>query len=443
MTKVITYGTFDLLHRGHIRLLERASQLGDYLIVGVTADDFDEARGKVNVRQSLSERMEAIRATGLADEVIVEEYEGQKIDDIQRMGVDIFTVGSDWRGKFDYLSRYCKVVYLERTAGVSSTELRSSLGIKLGLVGDTPFMTKYLRESRFVNGMEVVGACASTLDEHLVGLEGSSVEAVGFETLLSMIDAAYIATEPARRSGDVARALSAGVHVLCESPIATSVEERDRLFELARRNGLVLMEAIRPASCTAFNRLCRIIEGGAIGKVLSVDAVCTSMRDYCSGFSPSATWGSVYEWAPTALLPIFNLLGTDYRDIQFVSHFDDGGEIDLFTRIALTYDDGVASAAMARGAKSEGSLVVTGTEGYAFVPAPWWKTDYFELRFEDASNNRRFFWQLDGEGIRGQLVRLASAIEGRDSGFAVSETTSRGIAKTLENYFFGKGTARI
>ena len=103
----------------------------------------------------------------------------------------------------------------------------------------------------------------------------------------------------------------------------------------------------------------------------------------------------------------------------------------------------MATAVVARGAKSEGSLVVTGTEGYAFVPAPWWKTDYFELRFEDASNNRRFFWQLDGEGIRGQLVRLASAIEGRDVGSVVSETASRGIAKTLENYFFGKGAARI
>ena len=81
MTKVITYGTYDLLHYGHVRLLERAKALGDYLIVGVTADGFDMARGKINVQQSLMERMEAVRATGLADEVIVEEYEGQKIDD--------------------------------------------------------------------------------------------------------------------------------------------------------------------------------------------------------------------------------------------------------------------------------------------------------------------------------------------------------------------------
>ena len=102
MKKVITYGTYDLLHRGHVRLLERAKALGDYLIVGVTAEDFDKARGKINVQQSLMERIEAVRATGLADEIIVEEYEGQKIDDILRYDIDIFTVGSDWIGKFDY-----------------------------------------------------------------------------------------------------------------------------------------------------------------------------------------------------------------------------------------------------------------------------------------------------------------------------------------------------
>ena len=101
MITVITYGTYDLLHYGHIRLLKRAKALGDHLIVGVTADTFDRERGKINVQQTLMERVEAVRATGLADEIIIEEYEGQKIDDIRRYNVDIFTVGSDWKGKFD------------------------------------------------------------------------------------------------------------------------------------------------------------------------------------------------------------------------------------------------------------------------------------------------------------------------------------------------------
>ena len=125
MIKVITYGTYDLLHYGHIRLLERAKALGDYLIVGVTSDDYDKTRGKINNQQSLMERIAAIKETGLADEIIVEEYEGQKIDDIRRYNVDIFAIGSDWEGKFDYLNEYCKVIYLPRTLGISSSDIRA------------------------------------------------------------------------------------------------------------------------------------------------------------------------------------------------------------------------------------------------------------------------------------------------------------------------------
>ena len=127
MVKVITYGTYDVFHEGHLKLLERAKALGDYLIVGVTSDDYDRTRGKINVQQSLMERVEAVRLTGLADEIIIEEYEGQKIDDIQRMGVDIFVLGSDWEGKFDFLKDYCEVIYLPRTPEISTTQIKKEL----------------------------------------------------------------------------------------------------------------------------------------------------------------------------------------------------------------------------------------------------------------------------------------------------------------------------
>ena len=120
-----------MLHYGHIKLLERAKALGDYLIVGVTADDFDKTRGKINVQQSLMERIEAVRATGLADKIIVEEYEGQKIDDIRRYDVDIFTVGSDWAGKFDYLNEYCKVVYTLPCSSFAPGQLGASFSLVL------------------------------------------------------------------------------------------------------------------------------------------------------------------------------------------------------------------------------------------------------------------------------------------------------------------------
>jgi len=135
MKKVITYGTYDLFHEGHYNLLKNAKALGDYLIVGVTSGDFDKNRGKLNVRDSLMTRIKHVEETGFADEIIIEEYFGQKIDDIKKYDVDIFTVGSDWKGHFDYLNEYCEVIYLDRTKGISSTEIRNTNTIKLGCHG--------------------------------------------------------------------------------------------------------------------------------------------------------------------------------------------------------------------------------------------------------------------------------------------------------------------
>lgn len=124
MVRVITYGTFDLFHEGHYRLLQRAKALGDYLIVGVTTEAYDQTRGKLNVVDPLVTRIENVKKTGFVDEIIIEESSGQKVNDIKKFHIDIFTVGSDWAGAFDYINDYCKVVYLERTKNISSTMLR-------------------------------------------------------------------------------------------------------------------------------------------------------------------------------------------------------------------------------------------------------------------------------------------------------------------------------
>lgn len=214
MIKVITYGTYDLLHRGHIRLLERAKALGDYLIVGVTADDFDKNRGKINVQQSLMERVEAVRETGIADEIIIEEYEGQKIDDIRKYGVDIFTVGSDWIGKFDYLNEYCKVIYLERTQGVSSSELREEKqSVNLGLVGDSLFLNKVRIEADFVNGIHVSGLCTKRLnaiDKHFQMID---VLTDDYDQFLNCADAIYVRSVPEKHYEHIKKALNRGKHV--------------------------------------------------------------------------------------------------------------------------------------------------------------------------------------------------------------------------------------
>ena len=160
MKKVITYGTYDLLHQGHINLLRRAKELGDYLIVGVTNDSFDRDRGKLNVRNNVLDRVDAVKATGFADKVIIEDYVGQKIDDIQKYDVDVFAIGSDWEGKFDYLKEYCEVVYLPRTEGISSTMLRNETQdvVKVGVIGCGRVADRLPSEAKVVSGVEITAA---------------------------------------------------------------------------------------------------------------------------------------------------------------------------------------------------------------------------------------------------------------------------------------------
>lgn len=293
MKKVITYGTYDLLHYGHIRLLERAKALGDYLIVGVTADNFDLARGKINVQQSVMERIDAVRATGLADEIIVEEYEGQKIDDIRRKGVDVFAIGSDWQGKFDYLKEFCEVVYLERTKGVSSSELRAEKReVKIGLVGESTILNKFERESHFVNGVKISAVCARDTadfsdDMKQVPLTGN------YDELLDMCDAVYIISQPHEHYDHIKHALEAGKHVLCESPVTLSVNDYQKLNKLASDKGLILMDDIKTAYSTAYDRLVVLAKSGRIGDIISVDAVCTSMFDFERHEDKSKVWNSI------------------------------------------------------------------------------------------------------------------------------------------------------
>lgn len=434
MVKVITYGTYDLLHYGHIRLLERAKALGDYLIVGVTADDFDKSRGKINVQQSLMERIEAVRATGLADQIIVEEYEGQKIDDIRRYDVDIFTVGSDWVGKFDYLNEYCKVVYLERTEGVSSSLIRTEgRKIRLGVMGDSPIAAKYIRESRYVNGIEMVGVCT----QGKIGEDSSLFVTADYRELLNRVDAVYIVSLPENHYADIKTALELGKHVLCESPIALDRAQCAELFALAEEHHCVLMDAIKTAYATAYTRLLLLAKEGRIGEVYSVDATCTSLRT-----GEEDPWPSICSWGPTAMLPIFHILGTDYRKSQIVSHLAEDGS-DLFTKADFVFDHAVASLKVGKGVKSEGELVISGENGYIYVPAPWWKTDYFEIRYEDQSHNRRFFYQLDGEGIRYELLAFIKAIGGKKNISYIDQGISETISDVISRFYSGQGLLQI
>ena len=410
MTKVITYGTYDLLHQGHINLLRRAKALGDYLIVGVTNDTFDRDRGKLNVRNNVLERVEAVRATGLADQIVIEDYVGQKIDDIQRYGVDIFAIGSDWVGKFDYLNEFCKVVYLPRTEGISSTMLRESSQqeVRVGIIGYGRVGHRFPTEANVVSGVNVTGIydINSSIDIP-DGLRryGST------EELINDVDAVYIATPHLTHYSYIHQALQAGRHVLCETPLVLRKDQAIELYRLAESKGVILMEANKTAHCPAFNHLMVMIKSGLIGEVVDIEASLSKLWDdnlTLREFDPVQAGGSMYELGSYPLLPIIKLAGIDYQSIRFFSRMKNG--VDMYTKGVMRYEHTVCSFKVGLGVKTEGNLVISGTKGYAYVPAPWWKTDYFEFRYEDQNDNKKFFYKWDGFGLRYEIQEFISCI---------------------------------
>lgn len=437
MIKVITYGTYDLLHQGHINLLKRAKELGDYLIVGITSDSFDKNRGKLNVRNNVLERVEAVKATGYADEVIIEDYVGQKIDDIQRYDVDIFAIGSDWEGKFDYLKEYCDVVYIPRTEGISSTMLRerSQSTYKLGIVGTGRIATRFVPETKVVDGVEVIAVMnPNMLDAEAFSRRFGLKAFCDYNTFLEQVDVVYIASPHLSHYDYAKQALLANKNVLCEIPFVLKKQHAEELYQLAEQNNLVLLEASKTAYCPAFNHIITLVKSGIIGEVVDVKSSLSKMvTPPIRELDATQAGGAMTEHASLTLLSIIKLLGVDWSNLNFHTKLENG--VDIFTKGVINYPHATSSFTLGIGVKTEGNLVISGTKGYIYVPAPWWLTDFFEVRYEDQSKNKKYFYSYDGEGLRYEIQEFISMIvNGRRSSYKLRQHESIAIAEIIEKF---------
>lgn len=446
MKKVITYGTYDLLHQGHLNLLRRAKELGDYLIVGVTSDSFDRGRGKLNVRNNVLERVEAVKATGYADEVIIEDYLGQKIDDIQKYDIDIFAIGSDWVGKFDYLNEYCKVVYLPRTEGISSTMLRaeSQSLYRIGIIGSGRIAHRFIPEAQVVNGAVVVAVLNPNKDEAESFAQKYDIVAhTDFNTFIEQVDVVYVASPHLTHYDYVKRSLLADKHVLCEIPFMLSRSEALDLYRLAEDRDLVLMEASKTAYCPAFGHIVTLIKSGIIGDVVDVKASLSKMVEPPTReLDVQQAGGAMNEHGPLTLMAIIKLLGIEWEDIRFHTKLENG--VDIYTKGVINYPHATSSFTLGIGVKTEGNLVVSGTKGYVYVPAPWWLTDYFEVRYEDQRKNKKFFYSYDGEGLRYEIQEFLSMIvNNRRSCYKLRRRESVAIAEVIDKYRNGYNVTQI
>lgn len=446
MKKVITYGTYDLFHRGHYNLLKRAKDLGDYLIVGVTTDNFDLERGKMNTCNNVMERIEAVKATGLADQIVIEEYKGQKIDDIQKYGVDVFAVGSDWEGYFDYLKEFCEVVYLPRTQGISSTQLRQEQStVQIGVIGTGSIANRFVPEADNVNSAQIMVAYNPNAAESKDFCEkhNIAVAAKNLDEFYTECNAVYIASPHYTHYEYAKSALMAGKHVLCETPFVFSRNQAEELYQIAQEKNLVLMVALKTAYTPAFGHLFSLLKSRVIGDIVEVNASVTTLTDENSEKLDSKRFGgSMSENACFPLLPIFKFLGLEYRNINFYSKMKN--DVDMYTKAVFRYDHAVASFQVGLGVKTEGSMTIAGTKGYVYVPAPWWKTDYFEVRYEDQNQNKKYFYPFVGEGLRYEIKDFVASI--LSNGFHFSKVSMKEnikMAEVQELYIKGNNVFRI
>lgn len=438
MIKVITYGTFDLFHEGHYRLLQRAKALGDYLIVGVTTEEFDQIRGKLNVVDSLMTRLENVRKTGFADEIIIEAAVGQKFRDIKKYQVDIFAIGSDWTGSFDYLKEYCKVVYLERTKNISSTMLREQQRkiLRFGIVGTGRIAQRFIPEAKLVSGVDAPAVYSPHAESARRFAERNEIDAYEDpEAFYRAVDAVYIASPHETHGGYIRAALEHGKHVLCEKPMVLCKSEAEELFALAKRRGLVLFEGIKTAYCPGFEKLLGIACSGVIGSIRSVEACFTKLADPESReLTDLAYGGSFTELGSYVMLPVFKLLGCRFEEVRFDTIRGENG-LDLFTKAHFRFPGGFGTGTCGLGVKSEGRLVIAGTSGYIVVEAPWWKTAYFEVRFEDPSEVEKYSDSFKGDGLRYEISAFLSSVNGDSRGeFKLTQEESAAMADVMERF---------
>lgn len=448
MKKVITYGSFDLFHQGHYNLLSGARKLGDYLIVGVTTEQYDEYRGKLNVVDSLMERIENIKKTGLADEIIIEDHEGQKLQDIQKYAIDVFVVGSDWKGKFDFFRDYCEVVYLERTKGISSTLMRQKNFqiVRFGVIGSGRIAQRFVSEAKFVSGNNVEGVFNPRLESARDFAQRFELKFASgdLEDFFSKIDAVYIASPHETHYGYIMEALRHGKHVLCEKPLVLRKSQAEAAFALAKEKNLVLFEAIKTAYTPGFAKLLSLVKSGRVGQLRDVEACFTKLvKGELRELKADGYGGSFTELGSYPLMAILKLYGTECKDLRFETIVDERG-VDVYTKAYIRFEKGLATAKVGLGVKSEGQLIASGTQGYLLVNSPWWKTQSMEIRHENAEENEKFFVKFYGDGLRYEISDFISMVNGYDKkGFKLTAEESIAIAGIMEQFLAGKGVQRI
>lgn len=291
--------------------------------------------------------------------------------------------------------------------------------LRVGVIGTGSIAKRFVEEAVYVDSVYVVAAYNPDGEEthRFCDKYGISYEASSAEELYKKVDAVYIASPFYTHYEYALNALNAGKHVLCETPLAEGYQQAKELYIIAEKNGLVFMPALKTAYAPSFVKVIQEAHSGVIGDVVDISATVTTLlpQTQTVGFNNERLIDNAYY----ALLIVLKILGQDIQKISSFTRTDDAKI--LYLNTYLQYDNAVGHVKAGTGIKSESSLVIAGTKGYIYVPAPWWKPDYFEIRYENPYDNKKLYFPFESSGLRYEIQCFVDNIS--------LKTTARPVSK--------------
>lgn len=304
--------------------------------------------------------------------------------------------------------------------------------LRIGVIGTGSIARRFAKEMAYVEKVFLAAAYNPDIDELKKFCDefGIATESQTLEDMFRVVDAIYIASPCYSHYEYALKALEADKHVLCETPLTLAHKEALELYSIAEKRGLILMPALKTAYSQSFVNVINEALSGVIGEIVDISATVTTLlpQSVTVGFNNERLQDNAYY----GLLAVFKLLGTDYKKVSTFTRTDDAK--DLYIDATLEYEDAVAHVRAGTGVKSESSLVISGSKGYIYVPAPWWKPDYFEIRYENPYDNKKLYFPFESSGLRYEIKAFLDSIGMKDIKPAITKQEILRIIQLVNKY---------
>ena len=320
--------------------------------------------------------------------------------------------------------------------------------VNVGIIGTGRIASRFLEESRYVSGINVSAIYNPHLESVLwfaknnnIDIDGPMILTDDSEAFFDAVDAVYIAAPHEMHTEYIRIALDKGKHVLCEKPMGLNKSDIQQMLSVADDKKLVCMEAIKTAYCAGFERILDIVKSGAIGKVRDVEAAFSKISVAAGREMWGRSGGSFTELASYCFLPVMKLLGTDVKDVHTYSVESPLGT-DSYTKMMMTFDDGVATIKTGLGVKTEGELIVAGDDGYIRVPSPWWLTKRIEVHHENPNQVEVYEEEFAGGGLRYEIEAFVKCINNPGVVKKITDEESIWLSGMMEQFLANRGEVK-